>query len=59
MKIIVYYNIDKESMTDEDYENQEENEFEITEDMIHDLIMQNSDGIERGDTIDINNIRKE
>ena len=57
-KIKVTYYIDNDIMTDDEFQNQEEKEFIITEQMIYDLVMQNdSKIIHMQDTIDITDIR--
>lgn len=57
-KIKVTYYIDNDIMTDDEFQNQEEKEFIITEQMIYDLVMQNDIKIiHMQDTIDITDIR--
>lgn len=53
LKIKVRYILDNEDWSDAQYEDAQdiENEFEITEDMIVDLILQNSN-LEKGDYIE-------
>lgn len=53
MRIKIKYILDNENWTDEQYDTAQDvnNEFEITEDMIIDLIYQNSN-LDKGDYID-------
>jgi hypothetical protein len=54
IKIKVTYIIDNDTMSDKEYEEQEEKEFIITEQMIYDLVMENDARIKHMvDDIDI------
>jgi len=51
--IKVTYIVDNDTMTDDEYENQQNKEFIITEQMIYDFITQNDTKIQLYDTIEI------
>jgi hypothetical protein len=58
MEIKVTYLIENDSMSDKEYEEQEEKEFIITEQMIYDLVMENDARIKHMvDDIDIMDIK--
>ena len=58
MEIKVTYLIENDSMSDKEYEEQEEKEFIITEQMVYDLVMENDTRIKHMvENIDIMDIK--
>lgn len=48
----IYYSVDNDDMTDEEFENQEEKFITVTSEMIEELVKQNAPGLKPGDDID-------